>query len=112
MNVTYDSTELNLTREEALKLHRQMWTEMQKDLGDCPADWERIDYKSGWCRLHGYNICNNCFLCEYDEQHNNDPKICDCLIEWKYDTCYRNGYYTNAPISEILALPEREVSDV
>ena len=106
--MTYDSTELNLTREEALKLHRQMWSDMQKDLGDCPADWERIDYKSGWCRLHGYNICNNCFLCEYDEQHNNDPKICDCLIEWKYDTCYRNGYYTNAPISEILALPERE----
>ena len=107
----HDSTALTLTREEALKLHRQMWTDMQKDLGDRPRDADRIVYKMDWCDKHGYNICNDCFLCEYDVQHNDDKKRCKCLIEWKYDVCYRHEYYTIAPISEILALPEREVAE-
>jgi hypothetical protein len=107
-----DDGKLSLTREEALKLHRQMWNDMQKNLGDCPKTADRMGYKREWCLEHGYNICNDCFLCEYNKQHNSDAKCCDCLIEWKYDTCYRNEYYYEAPISEILALPEREVSDV
>ena len=34
-----------LTREQALEYHRQMWRDMQKDLGDRP-DWDdRMFYK-------------------------------------------------------------------
>ena len=106
-----DDGKLNLTREEALKLHRQMWTDMQKDLGDCPNPGERVEYKADWCLEHGYDICNNCFLCEYDLQHSADTKRCDCLIEWKYDNCIRNRYCYETPISEILALPERKVAE-
>lgn len=110
MKLEIDRGKLNLTREKALELHRQMWIDMQKDLGDCPTPTDRVVYKKDWCLEHGYNICNDCFLCEYDVQHNDDTTKCDCLIEWKYDTCFRNGYYVEAPISEILALPEREVA--
>jgi len=33
----------------------------------------------------------------------------DCLVVWPYGDCIAHQYYYNAPISEILALPEREV---
>ena len=29
-----DNTEVELTRKEALRLHRKMWTDMQRQLGD------------------------------------------------------------------------------
>lgn len=95
-----------LTREEALKYHRQMWGDMQKELGDNPTSYERIHFKEEWCAKHfpGEPIFNFCFLCEYV---SNNSVSC-CLIDWPYSTCVTHSYYYNAPISEILALPERK----
>ena len=111
---------MDLTREEALKLHRQMWTDMQNELGDNPDGFNREAYKDGWCRGHGFeNVKNDCFLCEYS--HDKSPWFCHhCPIKWptQYGTCISGfledgtklggDYYQIAPISEILALPERE----
>ena len=47
---------LDITRENALKLHRQMWSDMQRDLGDCPSLNDRLKYKGQWCREHFGNI--------------------------------------------------------
>lgn len=102
-----------LTREEALKYHRQMWTDMQNELGDNPSFGKRIDFKLRWCREHfpGERIESGCFLCEYTRQYNED---CDCCpIKWDedegFDYCGGLGAnYERSPISEILALPERE----
>lgn len=99
-----------LTRERALELHRKMWESMQRDLGDCPKTSDRLVYKFEWCYKHNYELVNNCFLCEYDAQHN-DGAGCQCLIKWKYGRCIDNEYYYTAPISEILALPERSFED-
>ena len=95
-----------LTREEALKYHRQMWTDMQRKLGDNPSGYERIRFKDKWCAEHfpDEHISNSCFLCEYVE--NNSDSSC-CLIAWPYGKCVTFDYYYTAPISEILALPER-----
>lgn len=112
-----------LTREEALRLHREMWTAMQKTLGDDPEPRFREGFKRDWMCKHGYDdVANDCFLCEY----SCDGRLThcsDCPIDWSplcaegLDFCtsmYRfecrnGGYavYTNATISEILALPER-----
>ena len=111
---------MDLTREEALKLHRQMWTDMQNDLGDCPDVEARETYKDGWCKKHGFrNVTNSCFLCEYS--HNKVLTFCyHCPIKWptwngkcissflEDGTKLGGDYYQVAPISEILALPERE----
>ena len=43
-----------LTKEEALKLHRQMWSDMQKELGDNPSYFERLDFKDEWCKKHRF----------------------------------------------------------
>lgn len=107
---------MKLTREEALKYHRQMWSDMQKELGDNPSPYDRGQFKVKWCDKHFPNIgidCH-CFLCEYVNYINED---CDCCpIEWDYDydndCCEGEGVnYLHSPISEILALPERELSD-
>lgn len=135
--MTYDSTELNLTREEALKLHRAMWTEMQEKLGDNPSADDRCDFKGDWCEKHfpNHSIVNDCFLCEYVNPNYASEFYCKerCPIDWeslkKYDwgnsdccaiykgysgkdSDFDNKIYLAAPISEILALPEREVADV
>lgn len=106
-----------LTREEALKYHRQMWSDMQKELGDEPSHVDRVDFKYDWCKKHFPNeyVCNDCFLCEYNIQHGEE--LCEdaCLIDWTDSTgkntgCFGSGTdYAKSPISVILALPERKV---
>lgn len=134
--MTYDSTELNLTREKALELHRQMWMEMQEKLGDCPSAKDRDKFKANWCAEHfpNHSILNDCFLCDYVHHDFAATTYCltRCPIDWeslkKYsyqttDCCavYKeydgddddeeNEIHYTAPISEILALPEREVKE-
>ena len=107
---------MELTRERALELHRQMWTDMQKDLGDNPGYGEREKYKNKWCKEHFPNeyIDNDCFLCEYDRLNNGHCNSCrnTCLIKWVNDTCLVGApefRYYNMPISRLLTLPEREL---
>ena len=128
---------MKLTREEALKLHRQMWTDMQEELGDDPEKPDRICFKRDWCSKH-FNLItieHSCFLCEY-ARFTNGHKEYDsatavscksCPIKWvagdmtnfpyaKFAPCecYNdkgNVDWRYSPISAILALPEREVED-
>jgi hypothetical protein len=109
---------MDLTREQALELHREMWTNMQKELGDCPTMVERLLFKARWVRKRfpKEEVCGNCFLCEYVDSVQ-DCRCSRCPINWG-----RDGESTNycektisgigvdwrySPISEILALPER-----
>lgn len=125
-------TKKDLTREEALRLHYKMWTEMQEKLGDNPTPEERQDFKRNWCynwaRKNNYDrdVMSNCFLCECVSGN------CDyCPIDWSQaediDRSYEDlgyvtdctdfyiisdyncasPYYKYAPISKILAIPER-----
>lgn len=119
---------MELTREQALKLHRQMWTDMQHDLGDCPMKRQRFNYKDEWTYEHfpDESIQYSCFLCEYADQHIKDSDgLCEeCPIIWPneneasddsgYFCCSgrESGRYYNMPISQLLALPEREIGEV
>lgn len=60
---------MKLTLEESLKLHREMWSDMQRELGDCPEGFNREEFKINWCRerFPKQLIACNCFLCEFDE---------------------------------------------
>lgn len=111
---------MELTREDAIRLHRQMWTDMRNELGDDPSGEAREGYKICWCRKHGFeNIKCDCFLCEYSFGKSPsschycpvkwptwDRTCCDCILE--DGTKLKGDYYRVAPISEILALPGRE----
>ena len=105
---------MKLTREEALKYHRQMWTDMQKELGDNPSPNKRAKFKVDWCKKHFHedDISAHCFLCEYTKQnHISCRRGKNCLVKWPHGGCLDEVDYETAPISEILALPEREVDD-
>ena len=106
---------MELTRERALELHRQMWSDMQRDLGNNPYTFEREQYKRQWCQEHfpSEHIRDNCFLCEYAEKMTFLGVNCNnCPIEWDFNVCFDGGSvkksYRNMPISELLALPERK----
>lgn len=124
-------TKKDLTREEALRLHYKMWTEMQEKLGDNPTPEERWSFKHDWC----YNwvientystghVRSNCFLCEYTDSTcekcpidwskaediwSPDPYfVSDCTDYYIYSgEDYASPYYKSAPISKILAIPVR-----
>ena len=101
---------MKLTREEALKLHREMWTDMKAELGDNPSGAMRILFKKEWTEKHfpGESVLDNCFLCEVSKPRNCGGGCSKCLIVWPWGRCFDHRYYYNAPISEILALPERK----
>lgn len=102
---------MKLTREEALALHRQMWTDMQEALGDNPSKDARWEYKAEWIEEHFPNeeVLNDCFLCEYSRRDDFDYDYCNCPIKWPGRRCEDDADNTwyNMPISELLALPER-----
>ena len=105
---------MKLTREEALKYHRQMWMEMQTKLGDNPLPLDRAIFKYDWCEKHFPNddINAHCFLCEYlNQNHIKCRRGERCLVKWPNGGCLDGGFYERAPISAILALPEREVKN-
>ena len=109
---------MDLTREQALELHRQMWGDMQKELGDNPPRRDRYYFKQQWCEEHFPNesILSDCFLCEYVRQISIMALRCyNCPIKWGNDNAKFNcqGYGDNADyrydsISKILTLPERK----
>lgn len=106
---------LDITRENALKLHRQMWSDMQRDLGDCPSSNDRMIYKRKWCKEHVEDdfILNDCFLCEYVEEmfpYEDCAKVCP--IKWINDDCCGAEGWEVMPISKLLALPERKFDEV
>lgn len=104
---------MKLTKEEAVRLFHEQWSDMQKELGDCPSPYARAMYKAIWCDRHfpEEKIQNSCFLCEYASQLVNWCK--HCPIKWPLDDCCAHSEYGGVhfmfdPISKILALPIRE----
>ena len=119
---------MKLTREEALRLHRAMWSDMQKALGDKAVGdgvdiTRRSQFKFKWCEKHfGKNnhVYNECFLCEYTSERGEFGINCEiCPIDWGDDKGFAYAcpcesgatIWFESPISKILALPEREVED-
>lgn len=110
---------MKLTKEKALELHRQMWSDMQKDLGDYPNRNERWQYKEDWIQAHFPNerVYNLCFLCEYcaNQQFSTrdefDYDFCKCPIKWPRERCEEGtldeSSWDTMPISKLLELPER-----
>lgn len=110
---------MNLTKEEAVRLFHEQWSDMQKELGDCPDPESRQEFKYNWCKEHfpGEKIIGNCFLCNYVEQVDPSHGFgCDpCPIAWPLNKLGEPSCilmpYLYAPISEILALPERKAEE-
>lgn len=118
---------MELTKEEAVAFHIEMWTDMKEALGDDPRADARKAFKKKWCEEHFpvKKICNDCFLCEYavpmarSTGNYNDACVMFCPIDWGkaglVDCCSEcedgGEFYEHAPISKILALPEREATE-
>ena len=100
---------MKLSKTLAVALHRAMWTDMQTELGDNPTPNQRACFKATWINKYfpNENVVHNCFLCEY--AFTGDNHSCSaCPIRWPKGHC--TGYnfsYCTAPISDILALPEK-----
>jgi hypothetical protein len=116
---------MELTQKKAVTLQRRLWEDMQNRLGDNPGRDERYKFAEEWCKKHFPNeeIYLNCFLCEYDDAHGSE--CTRCPLAWLADkdesdepqSCgfpypenSREMYINAAPISKLLAVPERDFS--
>ena len=104
---------MKLTKEEAVRLFHEQWSDMQKELGDCPDPYARALFKNIWRNRYfpKESIECDCFLCEYARQF--DHMCINCPIKWPLDDCgsfsEEGGvHFMFSPISKILALPVRE----
>ena len=102
---------VGLTDAEFLYLHKWLWSDMQRDLGDNPSPSDRIDYKDSWCTERNLNIPHNCFLClnaqRYDPKRGYARNCDQCLVVWPDGNCYSMGFFLFRKISDILDLPTR-----
>lgn len=76
-----------LTREQAIQLHVEMWTDM-KNAGVSDNMHARYEFKEQWCKDHGIKLFNHCALCEYAYQQNDHSDICMCIFcpgHWESD---------------------------
>jgi hypothetical protein len=109
-----EATNMQISEEMAVRLHRMMWSDMQRELGDNPSRDYRAKFKREWVKRNfpGEIIANDCWLCEYavSKLEQSDDLYCNkyCPIKWPNCHCNTIGFsYANAPISDILALPAR-----
>lgn len=110
---------MKLSEEMAVRLHRMMWSDMQRDLGDNPSPQARFEYKASWIEkmFPGESVVHNCWLCLYTANNSNNSsgivKCMCCPINWPEGQCNSSTFsYLTIPISEILALPARNESVV
>ena len=100
---------MKINKTLALALHRAMWTDMQTELGNNPTPNQRSEFKAAWILKYfpNENVVHNCFLCEYAFT-GDSHSCCACPIRWPGGQCASPNFsYAKAPISDILALPEK-----
>ena len=121
---------LHQTREEAIKWHRRMWTEMGIIEGDDCYINARIKFKRRYIQENfpGVDVLNNCFLCNYayNEAYDNlkekfslidlndaSAYMCKyCPLKWGhienyFDCEYSDIEWMRDPCSIIAGLEER-----
>ncbi len=79
---------MKLTKKEAIKRHRELWTWLAENPTKEKQDWP------GWVRYDA--ALNDCFLCEYAlksrKNDSNRLNICDyCPVEFKETNDYPKG---------------------
>lgn len=100
-----------MTADEAYTKHIEMWTAMQKELGDNPTYSNREDFKIAWVRKHGETVLNSCYLCQYNLETGSTHCGNNCIVNWGGGCLLGKTPYDTSPISEILALPRKEEND-
>ena len=105
-----------LSFDEAVRKHKEMWEAMQRRLGNNPSLAERAAFKIGWVEARRAAageklILSNCYLCEYNEQFNSHSCVY-CPYNWNDHIYYgcENGAidWRTSKISDILGLPLRK----
>lgn len=85
-----------MTKQEAIKLHREIWSWLAKT-GKDKNEW----HEWGWNGGKYTYIINNCFLCEYVfEELKKDiyePNVCKkyCPLIWPDDRCAKLSIVEN-----------------
>lgn len=107
--------EKNLSLEEAVRIHRNMWRFIQKveERRGYKLVHHREILKEQFCKLFGLELSCNCAFCEFDSQYATNCSHCPGL--WDYSNPGRLGAcmgfeinYKTSDAGEIANIPIRE----
>ena len=86
---------MKLTKEEAIRIHRDMWQYLKEHGAGRGIFW-RDYFKALYCKEHRYSFKNNCALCEYALRYGgcracpviwgNEGKKENIFCQWQYST--------------------------
>ena len=84
---------MKLTKELAIKLHRELWDWLYHNPSKEKEDWPKWEWNGGDI----ISAQNECFLCEYDDQ-NRDPYMDSCCVycplDWvSKESCHDTDSY-------------------
>jgi len=76
---------MEITREQALALHRALWDWLAQEDGRRKEEWPLWEFNGGWIP----EMAESCPMCEY--VNSVDGGCDDCLLEWPNGKCIRDG---------------------
>ena len=76
---------MQLTKEQAIEEHRKMWDWIADQISKSNERVNIYNLKEEYCDMHGLNINNDCFLCEYTSQFSDLQCIYVCPLIWEAD---------------------------
>lgn len=68
---------MKLTRKQAIKLHREMWSWLAETGAKCKSNWPRFKDL--------YETAGYCFCCEFEEIHKGHYCGATCILVWPPD---------------------------
>ena len=76
-----------MTKQESIKLFRDMWRNMAEVITDLEWTIPIADYKRNYLKNRGIECVNNCPLCEYTMSEDLEYHTCKCCakcpIDWE-----------------------------
>lgn len=88
---------MELTKQEAIRLHREMWNWIAEQYEN--GSEETVEYlKDAYCEINNYDAYCNCFCCEYAMYKNEESSIrcASCPLIWGNEDIVNilgGGYY-------------------
>ena len=97
---------LTQTWTECLRMWRWIATKVRKgnslDVEDLKEELDVEDLKEEWARAHGFELEleNDCFFCDYDEEHKDDCTFCPGKkVDPEFDCRESDYHFSNKPIA-------------
>ncbi len=105
---------MQLSLEECKKIHTEMWNFIKKTTisNSCDTVMIRYQAKKYFCKMHHYDLLNNCALCEYAHNICPDNYCSHCPALWGTEDFLTDFFCDDESSDEILCWQFGNLDDI